>query len=229
MYDQSYRPGFQSSLFPPVIKNLLIINGLVFLAQIAPSSPLGSILQQWFALWPIGGPDVVRFNSGGAMQVHDFWPWQVVTYGFLHGGGYHLLGNMFGLWMFGKTLEEVWGAQRFTVFYFVCVIGGALLQLVSTFGGYVPTVGASAGVMGVLLAFGMMFPNQEIMIIPIPIPIKAKWVVLAYGFFTISSAFGGRQDGIAHMAHLGGLVFGFLLIQYWRGKLPIKPRERMYY
>ena len=231
MYRDSYRQGFQSSsLFPPVIKNLLIINGLVFLAQMAQSSPIGPLLRDWFALWPIGpGPEIVQFPDGSTMEVHDFWPWQLVTYGFLHGGGYHLLGNMFGLWMFGKSLEETWGSQRFAVFYFVCVIGGGILQLLSTYGGWVPTVGASAGVMGVLLAFGMIFPNQEIMIIPIPIPIKAKWVVLGYGLMTVSASIGGAQDGVAHMAHLGGMVFGYLLIQYWRGKLPVKPKQRMYF
>ena len=228
MSSYSYRPGM-SSLFPPVIKNLLIINGLVFLAQIAPGSPLGAMIDNLFALWPIGSPDVVSMRGGALASVPNFWPWQLVTYGFLHASPQHLLFNMFGLWMFGRTLEEAWGGRQFTIYYFVCVIGGAILQLAAMYGQITPTVGASAGVLGVLLGFGMTFPNQEIMIIPIPIPIKAKWLVAGYGLWTVLESLGNSQDNVAHMAHLGGMVFGFLMIQYWRGRLPIKPQQRTYH
>ena len=157
MYQNSYRPLTQFSMFPPVIKNLLILNGLVFLATMTPV--LSRVLVQWFALWPIGDPS---FTGGFA----SFLPWQLVTYSFLHGGFTHLLFNMFALWLFGVQIENTWGSRRFTIFYFVCVIGAGLIQLIvaSSSGTVYPTVGASGGVFGILLAFGMMFPNQPIYI-----------------------------------------------------------------
>jgi membrane associated rhomboid family serine protease len=155
MNQTSFRPSLQQ-VFPPVIKNLLILNGLVFLAQIVPAT--NQLLVSWFALWPIGAP----FSN-----VPSFWPWQLVTYGFLHGGFGHILFNMFALWMFGIQIENTWGSRRFGIYYFVCVIGAGLVQLVvatlAAQGGDVyPTLGASGGVFGILLAFGMMFPDQEI-------------------------------------------------------------------
>ena len=223
MYQQS---GFQQ--LPTVIKNLLIINGLVFLAQNAPG-PLSGMVEQLFALWPIGpGPDIVRFPDGSTSSIHGFWPWQIVTYGFLHGDLWHLIFNMFGLWMLGTPLEQVWGAKRFGIFYFVCVIGGGLLQLLATYGGYTYTLGASGGVLGIVMAFGMIFPNQELYLMFIPIPIKAKWFAAGWVVISIFGSF-SPGGGIAHMAHLGGMIFGYVLIQYWRGKLPIQPQQRMYY
>ncbi|MBX2820489.1 MAG: rhomboid family intramembrane serine protease [Rhodothermaceae bacterium] len=223
MYQQS---GFQQ--LPTVIKNLLIINGLVFLAQMTPG-PLSGLVEQFFALWPIGpGPDILRFPDGSTSMVHEFWPWQLVTYGFLHGGFMHIFLNMFMLWMLGAPIERLWGAKRFAIFYFVCVVGGGILQLGATYGGGAYTLGASGGVMGVAIAFGMVFAEEKLIILPIPFPIKGKWMAVGYFVINVMGAF-GPGNGVAYMAHLGGMVFGYLLIQYWRGKLPIKPEQRMYY
>lgn len=220
MNQTSFRPSLQQ-VFPPVIKNLLILNGLVFLAQIVPAT--NQLLVSWFALWPIGAP----FSN-----VPSFWPWQLVTYGFLHGGFGHILFNMFALWMFGIQIENTWGSRRFGIYYFVCVIGAGLVQLVvatlAAQGGDVyPTLGASGGVFGILLAFGMMFPDQEIYLYFL-FPIKAKWFVIGYGALELYFAISGTQAGVANFAHLGGMVFGLVLILYWRGKLPIQPKRKIY-
>ena len=226
----AFSPTTRASVFPPVIKNLLILNGLVFLAQLAgrlsPDGLLAWVLNM-MALYPPAAPDIgyTIFNTMG--EVPDFWPWQLVTYAFLHGGLSHIFFNMFALWMFGIQIENSWGSRRFTVFYFVCVIGAALTQLVVQWGVPVPTIGASGGVFGILLAFGMMFPDQRIMLLFPPIPIKAKWFVIGYGAIELWSGIANTQSGVAHFAHLGGMVFGFLLIQYWRGKLPWKPKRIM--
>lgn len=217
----AYRPT-SFSAFPPVIKNLLILNGLVFLATLVPTTQV--TLFSWFALWPLGRYD----------PVVQFWPWQLVTYGFLHGGFTHILFNMFALWMFGATIENLWGSRRFGIYYFVCVIGAGLIQLlVATLafengGRPFPTVGASGGVMGVLLAFGMMFPDREIMLLFPPIPIKAKYFVAGYAALDLYMGVADTQSGVAHFAHLAGMAFGLVMILYWRGKLPFKPKERMY-
>lgn len=211
MYQPSYRPVTNFSMFPPVIQNLMILNGLAFLATLIP--PLGQTLLRWFALWPMG----VSFSGGMSL----FLPWQLVTYSFLHGGFTHLLFNMFALWLFGVQIENTWGSRRFAAFYFVCVAGAGLIQLLvaSSGGDIYPTVGASGGVFGILLAFGMMFPNQLIYIYFL-FPIKAKWLVILYGLFELWAAVTGTQAGVANFAHLGGMLFGFLLIQYWRRKPP---------
>jgi len=220
MYQDTYRPPTQFSVFPPVIKNLLILNGLFFMAQIVPST--AALLMEWLALWPIGIPDLPGYPS--------FYPWQMVSYSFLHGGFGHLFFNMFALWMFGVQVENSWGSRRFAIFYFVCVIGAALAQLVVARMDSViyPTVGASGGVFGILLAFGMMFPNQPIYIYFL-FPIKAKWLVIGYGVIELWAGITGTQAGVAHFAHLGGMLFGFLLIQYWRGRLPVRPKQKMYW
>jgi membrane associated rhomboid family serine protease len=215
-------------VFPPVIKNLLILNVLVFLAQIVPET--NRILINWFGLWPLGGTPIIGLG--------EFWPWQLLSYGILHGSPSHLLFNMFALWMFGVQIENTWGSQRFLVFYFACVIGAALIQMpVVTWdflasGGdprwWVPTIGASGGVFGILLAFGMMFPDQPIYLYFL-FPIKAKWFVIGYGLIELFAGVSGSSSAVAHFAHLGGMLFGFLLIQYWRGKLPWKPQQRMYW
>ena len=222
MYSNSIRPVTNFSVFPPVLKNLLIINGLFFLAQNPADSPVALFLREWFALWPIDAPDQILTRQG-LRATGDFWPWQLVTYGFLHGDLMHILFNMFALWMFGVQIENAWGSRRFAIFYFVCVIGAGLIQLATSVGQGYYTVGASGGVYGILLAFGMMFPNNEIFLLFLPFPIKAKWFVLGLGVFAIFGGFTGAASGTAHFAHLGGMVFGFLLIQYWRGKMPIKP------
>ena len=199
--------------FPPVIKNLLIINVLVFLAQLA----LGNLpLLEWFALWPLG---------------NGFQVYQLVTYSFLHGGISHILFNMFALWMFGAQIENTWGSRRFSIYYFACVIGAGFVQLASTYfsGAIWPTIGASGGVFGILLAFGMMFPEQRIMLLFPPIPMKAKYFVIGYGVLELLFATTDFQPGVANLAHLGGMAAGFLLIMYWRGRLPFKPRRSDYY
>ena len=191
--------------FPPVIKNLLIINGLVFLGQRIAYEPL--II--WFGLWPL---------SSGFM-VH-----QLVSYSFLHGGLGHLFFNMFALWMFGAQIENTWGSRRFLIYYGVCVIGAALAQLAvaAATGMNYYTIGASGGVFGILLAFGLMFPNQRIMLIFPPIPMKAKYFVIGYGVLEFFLATSGTQPGVANWAHLAGMATGFLLITYWHGGLPFR-------
>ena len=188
---------------PSIIKNLLIINVLVFLGQ----SLANEQLVLWFGLYPL---------SAG-FQVH-----QLVTYSFLHGGPWHLFFNMFALWMFGAQIENTWGSRRFLIYYGVCVVGAALAQLAVTYftGGTYPTIGASGGVFGILLAFGMMFPEQRIMLLFPPIPIKAKYFVIGYGVLQLYNAVSGSQPGVANLAHLAGMAAGFLLITYWRGGLP---------
>ena len=224
MAQSSYQPGFGISVFPPVVKNLLILNGLVFLAQMVPST--NAFLVNWFALWPLDTPDLPGFGR--------FLPWQVVTYAFLHADPMHLLGNMFGLWMFGFQVESQWGSQRFAKFYFATVVGAGLVQLaVATAGpGAYATIGASGGVFGVLVAFGMMFPNNIILVFMV-LPMKAKWVVTLYGLWELFNGVGfygnPGQDPVARFAHLGGMIVGILLIQYWRGRLPIKPSRPMYW
>ena len=225
----TYRPSTRFSVFPAVVKNLLILNGLVFLAQVVPTT--NEFLTLWFALWPLDSPELIR-TSAGIQQLPGFMPWQLVSYAFLHGNFGHLFFNMFALWMFGMQVENTWGSRRFALFYFVCVVGAGLLQLavLSLEGGpAVPTVGASGGVFGILLAFGMMFPDTYIMLLIPPIPLKAKYFVIGYGALTLFAGLTGAQSGVAHFAHLGGMIFGFVLIQYWRGKLPVKPGQRVYW
>jgi len=210
---------------PPVIKQLLIANGVVFFLQ----NMLPGALETWFALWPMGTPDYVR-GAFGLEAVPSFYLWQLFSYGFLHGGFTHLLFNMFALWMFGANVERVWGSYRFAVYYTVCVVGAGLVQLLvvseaATGGAIYPTLGASGGVFGILLAFGMLFPNQVIMLIFPPIPMKAKYFVLIYGGIELYMGVSGSQAGVAHFAHLGGMAFGFLLIQYWTRGWPFqRPR-----
>lgn len=215
--------------FPPVVQALLIGNGLVFLAQLLGNE---QALIIHFALWPATSPGIIE-TAQGLQRVPDFQLWQLVTYAFLHGGLIHLFFNMFALWMFGTQLEYTWGSRRFLFYFFFCVVGAALLQLyvvsgAAAEGNIYPTIGASGGVFGILLAFGMRFPNQYILLLIPPIPIKAKYFVLIFGAITLYLGVTGTQAGIAHFAHLGGMIFGLLLILYWRGQLPVKPKRRMY-
>jgi membrane associated rhomboid family serine protease len=232
----SYRPPTQFSVMPPVIKNLLILNGLFFLAQLAATggTPLAEVLN-YLALYTPFGPEQGYTITGqrALVDVPGFLPWQLVSYSFLHGSFGHLFFNMFALWMFGVQVENRWGSQRFGTFYFLCVIGAALTHMVfmPLLAGNgapvaVPTVGASGGVYGILLAFGMMFPNQPIYIWAL-FPVRAKWLVIGFGALELYSAVTGTSAGVANFAHLGGMVFGFVLIQYWRGKLPVRPDRPM--
>lgn len=203
----------------PIVQILLLSNVLVFVLQLN----FDPALLRWFALWPLGSPGLVM-TSQGMMRVPGFEVWQLISYAFLHGGFLHLFFNMFGLWMFGVPLEQLWGSQRFLRYYFVCVFGAGLVQLLvvsmMTRGGLYPTIGASGGVLGILLAFAMMYPNRMIMLLFPPIPMKAKWFVILFAAFTLWAGVTGTQAGVAHFAHLGGMLFGFLLIQYWRGRWP---------
>ncbi len=235
MTSSAFQPSTDFGAFPPVIKNLLIINGLFFLFSLVPTT--GELLIRWLGLWAVGLPDTVRIVDGlgqivGVRDVGSFWPWQLVTYGFLHDPAdlCHILFNMLALWLFGVAIERTWGSRRFAFYYFFCLIGAGVIQLVViTFidPTPVPTIGASGAVFGILLAFGMMFPESEIYLYFL-FPIKAKYFVLLYGAFELYSGFARSGSNIAHFAHLGGMLFGFILIMYWRGKLPIKPGGRSY-
>ena len=229
---------------PPALKNLLIINILFF---------FGTLLLQG-----VISVDVKNLLALHYFQAEDFNPIQLITYMFLHANFQHLFFNMFGLFMFGRVLEQVWGSKRFLIFYFVTGIGAALIQQTvqfielrpliteintkiqdmpieginvgdriihsrdeliafkATFLNRIVTIGASGAVFGILLAFGMLFPNTEMFLMFIPVPIKAKYMVIGYGALELFSGIAHTGSGIAHFAHLGGMLFGFLLIRYWR-------------
>ena len=194
---------------PPITKYLLFINTAVFfLDQLS-----GFALSRYFALYPLE---------------HGFLPFQVVTYAFLHGSFGHLFFNMVGLWTFGGELERLWGPQRFVRFFGASVLSAAAAQLLVTWllNSPFPTVGASGGLFGLLLAFGMMFPHRTVMLIIPPIPLKAKTLVIGYGALELLLGVTGSQEGVAHFAHLGGMLGGFLMIRYWRGQPPFGRRRR---
>lgn len=218
-----YQSSVQRS--SPVVLNLIIINALVFLAQVvfANDSPIGDI-GQLFALH--------------AYESQFFKPHQVITHMFMHDADmgspfflFHLIFNMYALWLFGSILERVWGSKRFLFFYIVSGIGAAIAQMAywhNAFAGaangdmqavamlhYSSAVGASGAVMGVLAGFAYLFPNTPLMIIPIPIPIKAKWLILGYVAYDFFSGLGGAATGIAHFAHVGGALVGFIITVFW--------------
>lgn len=196
-----------------VVGRLLIANLLAFLAELA----FGAGMFQWLALWPLG-------LLGGTTQAPSFMPWQIVSYAFLHGGILHLGLNMYALWMFGSQLESVWGARRFASYYFLCVVGAALAQMVVSElallrgGEAYPVIGASGGVFGLLLAYGLLFPENRIMLLFPPIPIKARWFVLGYGAVELFFGVTGSAAGVAHFAHLGGMLTGWLLLRGGRSR-----------
>ena len=194
---------------PPVTQALLLINVAAFCLQFF----VGAWFTQLLALWPLG---------------NGFLPWQVVTYAFLHGSIGHLFFNMLGLWMFGAELERVWGNKRFIQFYAASVLTAAAAQLLITSltGSVYPTVGASGGLFGLLLAFAMMFPDRIIMPLFPPIPMKAKYFVALYGGLELFLGVTGERSGVAHFAHLGGMLGGYLMIRYWRGQAPFGGGKR---
>ena len=223
---QQYSPtGFR--VLPPVVKNLLIINVLMYLATITMSR------------FGIELNDILGLHF---FKASDFRAYQLITYMFMHGNFEHLFFNMFALWMFGNTLENIWGSKRFLLFYMVCGLGAGLcqevvqyIQYATTLSGYanvnlgggrivtmsaylnmMTTVGASGAIYGLLLAFGMMFPNAMIYLYFL-VPIKAKWFVIGYAVVELISGFYGGGN-VAHFAHLGGMLFGLLLILYWKKK-----------
>jgi membrane associated rhomboid family serine protease len=214
---------------PTITKNLLIINLIAFLATV--------VLQ-------LRGIDLADIGGLHFFMANDFHLYQFVTYLFLHANFMHILSNMFGLWMFGCVIENVWGPKKFLFYYITCGIGAGFLQEIAQLGQFYmtinaqdptvtfgeifaigqqlsgqlnawTTIGASGAVYAVILAFGMTFPNERLFIIPFPFPIKAKWFVLGYVAIEFFSALGTSGDGVAHTAHLGGMLFGFLMIRYW--------------
>ena len=214
---------------PTITKNLLIINLIAFLATV--------VLE-------LRGIDLKDIGGLHFFMASDFHLYQLVTYLFLHANFMHILSNMFGLWMFGCVIENVWGPKKFLFYYITCGIGAGLLQEIAQLGSFYmtitaqdpsvsfgeifaigqqlshqlnawTTIGASGAVYVVILAFGMSSPNERLFIIPFPFPIKAKWFVLFYVAIEFFSALGSSGDGVAHTAHLGGMLFGFLMIRYW--------------
>jgi membrane associated rhomboid family serine protease len=198
------------SFFPPVIRALLLLNGFIFLAESLildllsfNGMSLGMQFSRLFALQPI--------DSG------LFWPWQLITYQFMHAGFSHIFFNLLALWMFGAELENLWGGRRFLIFYLLSGIGGGLVHLGMQFlpgmeGA--PTVGASGAIMGVLLAFGFTFPDRPVMMFPIFFPIPARIFVLLYAAMDLISGLMSTNSGIAHFAHLGGAFMGYMLLKH---------------
>ena len=213
---------------PPITKNLLIINVLCYFGIIVARRyglDLDSVLGLHFFL------------------ASDFKLYQLFTYMFMHANLEHIFFNMFAVWMFGRTLEMVFGSKRFLTYYLVCGIGAGIVQEViqyvfyatelvrydsvnigveivpmAEYLNFMTTVGASGAVYGILLAFGMLFPNSQMFVFPLPFPIKAKFFVIGYAVIELFLGVGQTGDGVAHFAHLGGMIFGFLLIMYWRKK-----------
>ncbi|MEO5593989.1 MAG: rhomboid family intramembrane serine protease [Chitinophagaceae bacterium] len=195
----NYGGGGGMASVPPVVKNLLIVNGLVFLAQYVFEAQ-GIRLEYWGALWGIG--------------TDNFKGWQLVTYQFMHGGFMHILFNMFALWMFGSILEKFWGGKRFFVFYILCGIFAGVAQLLMENNGY--AVGASGAIMGLMAAFAYLFPNTELYIMFIPIPVKAKYVIPGFMALDIFGSIAPQAgDNVAHWAHLGGALAGLIIVIIW--------------
>ncbi len=238
--------GFGRGFFglPPVVKNIILLNVIMWLADLTVRSVFGMDLTMMLGLY--------------FPKSEHFLPLQLVSHMFMHGGFWHLFFNMYALYMFGQVLEQVWGPKRFFIYYMVCGLGAAFvhetvimfqyeslmnvispdqLQLVLNDGAEyfnqgkvfsdetmknlqlllnTPTVGASGAVFGILLAFGVLFPNTQLMLLIPPIPIKAKYFVLIYGAIEMYLAFKNPGSNIAHAAHLGGMLFGYILIRYWR-------------
>jgi membrane associated rhomboid family serine protease len=204
---------------PPVTLALLVANVLIYFLQQGG----GDSLVANFALWPLGDGELARLDNGSIARI-GFAPWQIVTYSFLHGGFQHIFFNMFALWMFGGPVEEVLGPRRYVLFYFACVIGAACAQLavMAMFqpGQMYPTVGASGGVFGLLLAFAIFYPQARMALIFLPIPVPAPIFVAGYVILELVLGITGTQAGVAHFAHLGGALVGFALIKLWRTRAP---------
>jgi membrane associated rhomboid family serine protease len=203
---------------PPITRALLIANAVMFLLQLA----LGRNAMLPLELWPVGS---------GMVQSGGFLPWQLLTSGFMHGDFGHLFFNMLALWMFGAPLEQTWGEKRFLTYYLVCLIGGSLCQLalmtwlLSQQGQLSTSVGASGAIFGLLLGYGMLFPKRRMVLFPVPIEMNARTFVILFGVAELVFAYTGWQPGIGHFAHLGGMLFGWLLIRYWRGQPPFGKRR----
>ena len=215
---------------PTITKNLLIINVLVFIATY---------------VFGRTGADLDNIFGLHFFLASDFHLYQLFTYMFMHANVEHIFFNMFALWMFGCVVENVWGPKKFIFYYISCGIGAGVIQEIAQFGSFYmlatsqianvgfsdlpiiaansqeilnqwTTVGASGAIYAILLAFGMIFPEERIFIFPLPVPIKAKWFVCIYVAIELFSALATTNDSVAHFAHLGGMLFGFLMIRYWR-------------
>ena len=198
---------------PPITRFLLIVNVAVFFVCLL-FEPLHYFLIAKGALYP------VFYNANGTLHFNTlFMPWQLVSYMFLHADFSHLFFNMFSLWMFGRIIEQALGTNRFFVFYFISGIGAGLcqilMQLFTADSPLAATIGASGACYGILLAFGLLYPNQKIFLLIPPIPIKAKWLVIGYAILEAYLAF-NTDSNIAHLAHLGGMLFGLLCLYNWR-------------
>jgi rhomboid family protein len=191
---------------PPVTLFLIAANAVIFLLQLSVPG-----IEVPFALWPLGAARA----SGGHVS---FQIWQLVTYAFLHGSLLHIGFNMFALYMFGAPMERVFGPRRYLTYYFVCVLSAALAQLATSAmtETLYPTVGASGGVFGLLLAYAIYFPHNRIMLIFPPIPMPARVFVIVYAGLELLLGVTGTQEGVAHFAHLGGLVGGYLMLKFGR-------------
>jgi membrane associated rhomboid family serine protease len=202
----NYSPSTQFSIFPPALRDIIIITVLVYLASRAPL--IGPYLREYAPLYPIHSP--------------HFYPWQFVSYLFMHANLGHIFFNLFALWMFGQAIENYWGSKRFLIYFFVCGIGGGLAYVlingspVLTPQGfyYVPTIGDSGAVFGILAAFGLMFPERRIYLWFL-VPMKAKYFVIIFGVLELFFGVFGYERGVAHWAHVGGAVVGFILIKLW--------------
>jgi membrane associated rhomboid family serine protease len=207
--------------FPMVTRVLLIANVLIYLAQMAS----GDVLLAHFALWPLGPHQSAQLDDGSMVMI-GFESWQLLSYGFLHGGVPHIALNMLALWMFGGPVENALGARRFIVYYLACVLGAAVAQLLVMHffqpNDFYPTLGASGGVFGLLLAFAILYPQAKVFLFFIPVPVPARIAVVGYMILELFLGVTGTQAGVAHFAHLGGAIVGFALIQYWRSRL--RPR-----
>jgi membrane associated rhomboid family serine protease len=193
----------------PVTRTLLIINVVVSAIQYFT----GPLLILPFALWPPASP---QYPGAPSFEI-----WQLLTYGFLHGGLNHLFFNMLALYMFGGEVERLLGSRRYLQYYLACVVGAAIAQLIVVSRMAmepVPTLGASGGVFGLLLAFGMAFPHRRIMLLFPPIPMPAWLFVTLYGVLELYLGVTGSGQGVAHFAHLGGMAAGYALLVYWRGR-----------
>ncbi|MBN1403252.1 MAG: rhomboid family intramembrane serine protease [Opitutales bacterium] len=206
-------------ILSPVIKWLLIANFLFFGLQFIR----GDFLRYWLALWPNAEAMTVRVSPWETLELNAFYPWQLITYAFLHDTHSisHILFNMLALWMFGQSVEGVLGTQRFTIYYFVCVIGAAVIHMMyaNMVGSPVPVIGASGGVFGLLLAYGMMFPREKVLMLFFPVPIEARYFVMIYGALELFNGLARPGSGVAHFAHLGGMIFGFILLLIWRKRI----------
>ena len=193
---------------PPVTLYLIAANAGIFLLQLSAPG-----LETAFALWPLGAARA----SGGQVS---FQVWQLVTYAFLHGGLLHIGFNMFALYMFGSAMEQVFGPRRYLTYYFVCVLSAGIAQLITSAltGALYPTIGASGGVFGLLLAYAMYFPHNRVMLIFPPIPMPARVFVIVYAGLELFLGVTGTAEGVAHFAHLGGLVGGYLMLRFGRGR-----------